>query len=80
MMYMYMYAHILLQGCVTLYGDPSDVLQQGFDVMDLLGANVDLDAADEQDPRKVYAVRKHSAASTLEQDGKQENLSCFSYY
>ena len=62
---------LFIQGCVTLYGDPSDVLQQGFDVMDLLGTSVDLAEEEEQDPRKIYAVRKHS--DTLpDQDDKAD--------
>ena len=53
-----------------LYADPSDMLQQGFDFMDLLGTKVDWTEEQEQDPQKLYAVRKHSVASLPEQDGR----------
>lgn len=51
----------LNEGCVTVIGDPSEILKSGFDFIGLLGENEDNKG---KDPRKQYLVRKDSLVST----------------
>ena len=49
----------LLQGCITVYGDPSNVLKEDSGIFDLLSADNEKD----RDPRHLFAVRKQSIDS-----------------
>ena len=49
----------MLQGCITVYGDPSDVLKEDSGIFDFLSG----DNEEDKDPRKLFAVRKQSIDS-----------------